>query len=182
MLLRLVDSTIAAIERVSQTVGAIGGLLIGPLIVAMVYEVLARHLFDAPTFWAYEAGYMMSGTCYLFGMCYCMKRDGHVRVDFIYNGLGRKGQALVDLIGYLVLLMPVVIWISYALFNYALRAYHSGEVSGVSAWNPVVWPFRVMWFIAFCALTLQTIAMVLRSLRILSGGEPPATDSQRAQA
>ena len=40
------------IERISGVVGFIGAWVMLPLILSMVYEVFARKLFDAPTFWA----------------------------------------------------------------------------------------------------------------------------------
>ena len=160
---------IRGIEAFSTTVGIIGAWVMAPLIVSMVYEVLARHLFNAPTYWAYEVGYMLAGTCYLFGMAYCLKVKGHVRVDFIYDNIGPKGRAIVDLIGYLVLLLPGAIWVTYGLYEYAREAYDYGEVSGESAWNPVIWPFRAVWVIGYVALVLQAIAEALKSFRVLIG-------------
>ena len=165
MIVRLIKG----IEALSVGIGFIGGWVMAPLVISMVYEVLARHLFNAPTFWAYEVGYMLAGTCYLFGMAYCMKQKGHVRVDFIYDQIGAKGRALVDIFGYLFLLLPGAIWLTFGLYGYALEAYESGEVSGESAWNPVIWPFRTVWVIAFVVLVLQTFAELLKSFLILFG-------------
>jgi TRAP-type mannitol/chloroaromatic compound transport system permease small subunit len=167
----VIERIIKAIESFSTLMGLIGAWVMAPLILSMVYEVLARHLFNAPTFWAYEVGYMLAGTCYLFGMSYCMKERGHVRVDFIYDNIGPKGRAAVDLFGYLFLLLPGALWITWGLYDYALEAYRVGEVSGESAWNPVIWPFRSIWVIGFVALCLQGVAEALRSARILLGIE-----------
>ncbi len=165
MIVRLIQG----IEALSVFIGWIGAWVMAPLIASMVYEVLARHLFNAPTFWAYEIGYMLAGTCYLFGMAYCMKQKGHVRVDFLYDQVGPKWRAIIDILGYTFLLLPGALWITWGLYEFAVEAYVSGEVSGESAWNPVVWPFRTVWVIAFVALVLQTIAEILKSFRVLFG-------------
>lgn len=165
----MIERLIKGIEGFSTFIGYLGGWVIAPLIVSMVYEVLARHLFNAPTFWAYEIGYMLAGTCYLFGMAYCMKQKGHVRVDFLYDKIGPKWRAIVDIVGYVALLLPGLLWVTYGLYEYALEAYVSQEQSGESAWNPVIWPFRTIWMIAFIALVLQTVAEVLKSSLILFG-------------
>ena len=55
---------IRAIEGFSTIVGYIGAAVMAPLIVSMVWEVVARHAFAAPTYWAYEVGYMLAGTTY----------------------------------------------------------------------------------------------------------------------
>lgn len=165
----MIERLIKGIEAISTSIGCIGGWVIAPLIGSMVYEVLARHLFNAPTFWAYEIAYMLAGTCYLFGMAYCMKQKGHVRVDFIYDQIGPKPRAVVDIVGYVFLLLPGLIWLTYGLFGYAHAAYLSHELSGESAWNPVIWPFRAIWVVAFVTLVLQVLAEVLKSLLVLLG-------------
>ncbi len=160
---------IRGIERLSQSLGVVGAWVMAPLILSMVYEVLARHLFDAPTFWAYEVGYMLAGTCYLCGMAYCMKERGHIRVDFIYDNIGPRGRAVVDICGFVFLMLPGAIWVTFGLGEYAHEAFESGEVSGESAWNPVIWPFRTVWVVAFAVLCLQAFAELVRSARVLLG-------------
>ena len=153
----------------STIIGTIGAWVLAPLIVSMVYEVISRHLLDAPTYWAYEVGYMLAGTIYMFGMAYCLRVGGHIRVDFIYDNLGTKGQAIVDIVGYLVLMLPVCIWVTYGLYEYAMEAYVAGEVSGESAWNPVIWPFRAIWVVGFVTLVLQGVAELLKAFLSFSG-------------
>ena len=89
------------IERFSGLIGLIGAWVMLPLILSMVYEVLARHFFNAPTFWAYEVGYMLAGTTYMFGMGYCLKQGAHIRVDFLYERMSLKRKALVNFLGYI---------------------------------------------------------------------------------
>ena len=156
-----------AIERFSDLVGLIGAWVMAPLVITMVYEVIARHFFLAPTFWAYEVGYMLAGTTYMFGMAYCLRVGGHIRVDFIYEGLSLKRKALVNTVGYVVLMLPGAIWVTWGLYEYAVEAYVTNEVSGESAWNPIIWPFRVVWLIGFIALSLQAVAEVIKNVMVL---------------
>jgi TRAP-type mannitol/chloroaromatic compound transport system permease small subunit len=137
---------IRLIERISGIVGFIGAWVMLPLILSMVYEVVARKFFDAPTFWAYEVGYMLAGTCYMFGMGYCLKQGG-----------------------YLVLMLPGAVWVTIGLYDYAVEAYVSGEVSGESSWNPIIWPFRFVWFVGYTSLTLQAVSELLKNYMILRG-------------
>ena len=157
------------IERISYFIGLIGAWVMAPLVLSMVYEVIARKLLDAPTFWAYEVGYMLAGTTYMFGMAYCLKVGGHIRVDFIYEGLSQKRKAIVNLVGYLVVMLPGAIWVTWGLYEYAVEAYDTNEVSGESAWNPIIWPFRTVWVIGYAALCLQCVAEVLKNILVLQG-------------
>ena len=157
------------IERFSMLIGTVGALVMAPLVLSMVYEVMARHFFNAPTFWAYEIGYMLAGTTYMFGMGYCLKQGGHIRVDFLYDSMPIKRKALVNALGYIILMLPVCFWITHGLYNYAMEAWISGEVSGESAWNPVIWPFRFIWFIGFVSLSAQGVAELLKNIMIIRG-------------
>jgi len=162
---------IRAFERVTSVVGNVGAWILVPLILSMVYEVAARHIFGAPTFWAYELGYMLAGSSFMFGIAYCLKQGAHIRVDFIYGQLSPKGQAVVDLVGYVVLLLPGLLWLDYGLYAYAREAFEYGEVTGESAWNPVIWPFRTVWTLGFFVFTLQVFAEVMKSVLVLMGDE-----------
>ena len=71
----------ALIERISGVCGKITAWLVVPLILATVYDVAARYLFNAPTQWAYEVGYMMMGAHALLGMAYTLREGGHIRID-----------------------------------------------------------------------------------------------------
>ena len=160
---------VRSIERFSHLIGMIGAWVMAPLVLSMVYEVMARHFFNAPTFWAYEIGYMFAGTTYMFGMAYCLKVGGHIRVDFIYEGLSLKRKAVINIGGYIILMLPGALWVDWALYQYAAEAYQSGEVSGESAWNPIIWPFRAVWAIGYSALCLQVVAEIIKNYLVLTG-------------
>jgi TRAP-type mannitol/chloroaromatic compound transport system permease small subunit len=162
-------AVVRLIDVVSIVCGYIGAWILAPLILSMVYEVFARHVFNAPTFWAYEVGYMLAGSSYMLGFSYCMQVKGHVRVDFLYSQMGPRMQALIDVIGFGVFLLPAAIWLTYGLIGYTLEAYAIGEVSGESAWNPVIWPFRTVWIVGFVAISLQGFGEVMKALMVLLG-------------
>ena len=164
---------IEQIERVTCAFGRVGAVLILMLILAMSYEVVMRYAFNAPTMWAYEVAAMLMGTSFLVTIAYAMVTESHVRVDFLYARVGLRRQALIDLAGYLIFLLPLALWLTWGLWNYLVQAYASGETTGQSAWNPVVWPFRVAYVVGFVLLSLQIVAEILRCVLVLRGQAPP---------
>lgn len=154
-------------NRISLLFGWVAAALVLPLIFASVYEVGSRYLFNKPTIWAYEIGYMAMGACFLLAAAHTLVVGTHVRIDVLYMHMSRRTRAFFDLLGYAVLFLPLGVWLTYQLGLYALEAYHSGEHSGESAWNPVIWPFRTVFFLSFAALTLQAFAEALVSLQTL---------------
>lgn len=157
------------VERVTGAFGVLAAFVVVPLILATVYEVFSRYLFDAPTIWAYELGYMAMGTNFLLGAAFTLRERGHIRIDVAYNHFSPRIRALIDSAGYLFLFLPLAWWLSYGLWEYAFNAYLSGETSGQSAWNPVIWPFRMVFFAGFLLLALQATAELIKAVYTLIG-------------
>jgi len=112
----------------------------------------------------------MMGTGLMLGIAYTMQAGSHVRVDLFYHSRSPRFRTLIDLIGCLVML-PMILWMCMGLWDYFLRAYVTGEGSGESAWNPIVWPFRLFFVIGFVLFALQIVAEILKSILLLSGAE-----------
>lgn len=157
------------VDAISKAAALVGALLVLPLIGSLTYEVASRFLWGKPTIWAYELTYMFMGTTFLFGMAYALKVRQHVSVDMFYNGMPPRGKAAVDTLCFCILLVALIS-ICNALYQYAIEAYRYKETSGSSGWNPVVWPFRVVWLLGFVALALQTAVETVRSIVVLING------------
>lgn len=163
-------SVIRSIAGLSYLSGRVAALLMLPLVFAMVYEVVSRYVFDAPTQWAFEASYMMMGTIFLLGLSYALRNDAHVNVNFMHDHLPKRVTALIDVVGFLAM-TGMLIWLTDALVDGVIRTYKTGEGSGLSAWNPKVWPFRVIYALGFGLFALQMAGKVLDSLVVCFGGE-----------
>jgi TRAP-type mannitol/chloroaromatic compound transport system permease small subunit len=151
------------IERITTNIGIIAALTLVPLILTTTYEVLARYIFNAPTIWAYEVGYMLTGTHFLLGMAYTLQQGQFIRIDIFSQDMSEKTRAFIDLCAYSVIL-PLMMWLTYGLTSYLISGFIKNERSGQSAMNMVVWPFRVVFLIAFTLLALQVYAEFMKSL------------------
>ena len=139
-----------------------------PLIAASCWEVFSRYVLNEPTFWAFELGYMVMGAHFLIGFAYTLREREHVRVDIFYARFSPKAQALIDAFTYVVLLLPLAAWLSVAFGEKVVKAYESHERTGMSAFNPVIWPFRLVMCAAFVLLTLQALAQLIRCYLVLN--------------
>ena len=168
------------IERISGLTGKTTAWFVVPLIAATVYDVAARYVFNAPTQWAYEVAYMAMGAHALLGMAFTLREGGHIRIDAFTQKFSQTTKALIDLIGYLVFVLPCLAWITWSLWSYWVKALVSNELSGQSAWNPLIWPFKLVFFVAFVLLVLQIVAEIIKAVLFLAGkraryeSEPPA--------
>ncbi len=157
------------IDRITSWSGLIVAWLIFPLILATIYEVASRYLFDAPTMWAFEMGYMAMGVHALMGAAYTLRCHGHIRIDVLYIRFSEKRKALIDVVGYVLLFLPVISWVSFGLWEYWVEALVGDMRSGQSAWNPLIWPFRLTFFAGMFLLWLQGISEVLKAWMFLTG-------------
>lgn len=164
--------SVRTIEAASGKTGILGSLLIVPLVLSTCYEVFARYLFNAPTIWAYEVGYMLTGSHFLLGLAFTLRAGDHIRIDIFSGRFSPRTRALIDLAGYTVL-MPMLVWLTLALSRYFWTGYLSSEKSGQSAFNMPVWPFRLVFVTAFFLLTLQVIAEMIKLGRVLRDRSAP---------
>lgn len=156
------------IERATGSVGIFASFAIVPLVLATCYEVISRYVLDSPTIWAYEVGYILTGSHFLLGMAYTLKKGEHIRIDVFSAAFSQRTRAIIDLVGYAVTL-PLMLWLTYALFGHLATGYLRNEHSGQSAMNLPVWPFRIVFLVAFTLFALQILAEVLKTLRRLDG-------------
>nr|WP_304363580.1 TRAP transporter small permease subunit [Jiella sp. LLJ827] len=156
------------IEAVTEIVGGAAALLVVPLVAATVWEVLSRYVLGTPTIWAFELGYMLMGVHFLLGGAIALKRQVHVRIDLIYAQLSARRRAIIDLFLYAGIVLPAIAVLCYHSGVFAMAAYASGERSGQSAWNPPIWPFRVLIVFSLVVLALQILAETLKCIRALS--------------
>ena len=92
-------------EAVSLFISRIAMWLSATIVAVMMFEVISRYVFEAPTLWANESSLWMAGFVYLFAGLYAMRERGHIRVTVVYNSLPRKAQLVLDAIGTLVVVL-----------------------------------------------------------------------------
>ena len=119
---------------------------------------------------------------YLFSMIfflmfpYILKHNVNVRVDFLYAKWDPKRQALVDLIGTLIFLIPfcilgIYVTISPVLYSWGRLpdgSWGTWELSPDPGGLPRA-PIKSMIIVAFGMLLLQAIAQAIKYIAVLSG-------------
>lgn len=162
------------VDRITKAAALLGICGVPPLIAIMVFEVFSRYVLNAPTIWAFELSWMLMGFIFIMGVPYAMKRRDHVSVDLIYGALPPRRRAAVDALGY-ALLLPCIAWLAYKMSLFALSSFMSGEASGVSAWNPVLWPFRTALATGLTVFALQLLAELIRAVATAFFGYRPVS-------
>jgi len=142
------------------------------LILVIVYDVIMRYVFDAPTLWAFETAYMLGGAIFVLGFAYTHYYRAHVRVDVFYSRLSPRRRAIIDVFGTLFFFFPLLVLLVSGSFSLMWRAWSIGEISIVTNLFPPLAPFRTVVFIGFSLFTLQAIAQFTRDLYVLVRNKP----------
>ncbi len=161
------------IDTMNDWVGKLVCLMVVPIIFAMVYEVIARKFFVAPTLWSFDVSRMLYGMSFMLGAGYGLMRGLHIRADFIYRGFSERTQGRVDLILYVVLFMPSMMFLLYAGYEFALKSILQGERAGDSTWAPIVWPVKSALAIGVFFLLVQGISEICKSWYAATRGKWP---------
>ena len=160
------DALTRAIDRLTAAVARAVAWLIIPMVGGLVYEVVARYGFDAPTEWAYDLTYMLYGTLFMLGSAYTLQRGGHIRTDTFYAEWSPRRRAIVDVLCYLIFFLPPVTVFLVLGTEYFWKSYQQNERIVTSPWLPIVWPFKLVMPVTAALLLLQGVAELVKGLRI----------------
>ncbi len=151
-----------AIDLISDWTAKVISWLCVALILVLVFDVVERYVFGGATEWAYETAVMLGGTIYVLGWCYVHRMREHIRVDIFYVHLSLRKQVIIDIVGTLLFLLPLLyVMIDTSIF-YMMRAWKIGEVLAETFWYPPAGPFRTMVVVGLFLFTLQVVAHLIR--------------------
>ncbi len=160
------NALIRAIERAVGAVGIFAALLLVPLTLATCWEVFSRYVMKAPTVWAYEIGYLLTGSHFLLGLAYTLREREHIRIDIFSGKFSPRTRAIIDLTAYCIV-VPLLIWLTFALAQHFWIGWSRFERTGQSAMNMPVWPFRTVFVVSFLLFAMQTFVALLQALTVM---------------
>tara|TARA_B100001175_G_scaffold6073_1_gene4706 strand:- start:356 stop:973 length:618 start_codon:yes stop_codon:yes gene_type:complete len=169
-------NTIIYIDKFNLLIGKIVSWIIVPLFLAMVYEVIARKFFLAPTMWAYDMSRFMYGGMFMLGAAYALSRGVHIRADFLYRNFKIKNQGLVDFWLYLIFYFPGLIFFLYMTTGFVLESIQRQEKGMDTAWMPLLWPIKACLWFGIVFLLIQGVSELLKSYYAMKKGKWPGNE------
>jgi len=155
------------IDKISEWTGIVVSWIIIPLTFVVVYEVVMRHFFNAPTGWGYDTLWMLYGAQFMIGGAYTLLKKGHVRIDIVYNTLSPRGQLIFDAIVYAIVFLFIMILFTWAGVRFAAEAWATNEKLSTTNWFFPSGPIKTIIPIAFFLLSLQSLAELIRNISTL---------------
>ena len=159
------------LDRIAELVGNAAAWMALALVLVTFTVVMLRYLFQLGWIAMQESILYLHASLFLLGAAYTLKKDGHVRVDIFYRGFSAKRKALVDLLGSLLLLLPVCSFLLWASWDYVTIAWSIHEGSQEAGGLPYVYLLKTLIPVAVLLLILQGISQALSSLSTLASGK-----------
>jgi TRAP-type mannitol/chloroaromatic compound transport system permease small subunit len=166
--------TIYAIDTFNLWIGRLIAWLTLPLMLVMIYEVVARYFFTAPTVWAYDMSRMLFGASFVLGAAYALSRGLHIRSDFLYRKWSVKTQGWVDTTLYVTCFFPAMIILFWVSSDWAWASVSRAERGTDTAWMPLLGPVKSALPVGVAFLIIQGVSELLKSLHAARKGRWPA--------
>ena len=163
---RTIRSFVTKLENISEWCGIAVSWCVLIMVLIIGYDVFMRFVFHIGSVALQELEWHLFAVIFLLGASYTLKHDGHVRVDIFYQSkkLSDMHRAWIDLLGTLFFLFPFSILIIVASWDFVANAFAMGEGSP----DPGGLPYRFLLKAAipagFVLLSIQGIAIILRSI------------------
>ena len=163
------NSLIDFLNRLAEWVGKTVAWLTLAMVLVTFAVVVLRYAFDTGWIAMQESVTYMHALVFMLGAAYTLRSDGHVRVDIFYRKLGARGRAWVDLLGALVLLLPMSVFIAWVGWDYVVSSWAVSEGSREAGGLPGVYLLKSLILLMPLLLALQGLSMMLRNLLLLTG-------------
>ena len=174
------SKTEAVINRFSEALGKLSALLFILLICTVFYDVVMRYVFNDVSIGMQELEWHLYAAIFLLAIPYTLYKDGHVRVDIIYDNLKPRKQAWIDILGTLFFLIPFSILVTKYGIDFTIESFELGERSGDPGGLPFRWFIKAVIPFAFFSITISGIGLLLKSISRLRNNDEVTENTKRS--
>lgn len=155
------------IDKIIKQIGQAISWLTLLLVLVIVTDVFLRYIFNSTSAASFELEWHLFATVFLLGAAYTLQNDKHVRVDVFYHRFSEKGKAWVNLIGSIILLIPLCGIAFWESLSFVSSSFAVLETSPDPGGLPARYIIKSAIPIGFFLLSLQGVSVVLKSISII---------------
>ncbi|MCH8552090.1 MAG: TRAP transporter small permease subunit [Natronospirillum sp.] len=150
------------VDAALRFIGQLAAWLWVATIAVITINVVDRFIFGRGSVALEELSWHFFGAAMLLSLSYAVVTDDHVRVDFLRERFSLKTRSWIDLLGILLLALPVFFIITEETISYAYRSFISGERSQSASGLRHRFVLKSVMPIAFSLLMIALASRVLR--------------------
>lgn len=171
---------ILALDGFTDILGRAVSWLTPLMVLISCAVVLLRYWFDISSIALQESVIYLHASVFLLGAGYALKHRNQVRVDIFYRRFSPPGRAWVDVLGSLVLLLPLALFTGWISWDFVASAWQVRETSTDSGGLEAVYWLKSLLLVFALTLGLQALAELLRNLLRLMGFSAPSGSKNQA--
>ena len=156
-----------AIDKVIIAIGRYSSALNVVLIAAIIIQVVMRYVFGLGLVQLEELQWHLYAVNVIFGMAYCQSVDSHIRLDLVHDKLSRRTKEKIEIIGIIVLLMPLIYVIFIHSIDFLWEAIRTNERSDSPVGLCCRWIPKGLIPIAMLMLFASATARVVKAFHYL---------------
>jgi len=139
-----------------------------PLFLFVLIAVIMRYVFNNPIPAGFEVAGLICGAYTMLAGAWVLLKQGHVRMEILFNRLSPRGQAIMDIVTSVLFFIFAVAFM-YAALNTATKSISVMETS-YSGIDVPYWPVKLMMPIGGALLLLQGFSKLLRDILVVVKG------------
>ena len=142
------------------------------LVLGTAIVVILRYGFGIGATALQEAVMYGHAMIFMGAAAWTLQRGGHVRVDIFYQKFSGRRQALVEILGNILFLLPFCLFLGWNSWDYVSASWSTLERSNESGGLAFVYLQKTIILVLVVSLVLQSLAEVIRFSYVLLGRLP----------
>ncbi len=168
------------LDRIVETVGRLSSWLWLAVLVVVLANVFSRFVMSAGSIALEELSWHLFGVALMLTLGFAVVRDDHVRVDVLREKFSLRTQAIIDLVGIVLLALPILYLMISVLIPYAYTAWFYNEHSQAPSGLPYRYIFKSILPLGLLLVAIGLFSRALRCCTLLfhfpRAVQPPADD------
>lgn len=156
------------IDKLNERVGKGAFWLVLVMTVISAGNATVRFTVNYSSNGLLEIQWYLFAAVFLLASAYTLQRNEHVRIDVVSGKFGPRAHAIIDIIGTLFFLLPMVVMVLYLSLPLVAESYKIQEMSA-NAGGLIRWPVKALLPVGFTLLALQGISELIKRVAFLMG-------------
>ncbi len=157
------------IDSFSEITGKAVSWLTFLMMILVSVDVILRYLFHISFIAAQEMEWHLFALIFLLGGGYTLRHNAHVRVDVVYQRLGKKARAWINIIGCLIFLFPGCYLIIRTSIPFVQSSLALHETSPDPGGLPCRYLLKMAIPAGFAFMALQGVSLLIHSIMEVAG-------------
>ena len=144
---------------------AVAWLQVAAILISTVNAII-RKVFDASSNTWLELQWVLFGAVFLLCASWTLQANEHIRIDIVNSTLSKTTRNVIELVGHVFFLIPMVAVFIYTALPFFLRSFALNEQSSNAGGLPQ-WPAKALILIGFSVLAVQAVSELIKRVAVM---------------